>query len=255
VLRGLALWSGARLIFNSRATLQSFAPPADRAFDVIYNGLDAPAAPEPTTYDGARPLRVALLGRINRIKGQDVLIAALAALPKATQARLQVRMVGGAFENPGLETALRENVAAAGLLDRVSVEPFVEDPAPIYRWADLVVAPSKLPESLGRTAIEAMAFGRPALVSAIGGLTEVVADGETGWHVPPGEADALAQKLSAIVERPEAWRDFGAKARARYEALFSRRAAASALSGVIAETLARRRRRPAASRPALARSR
>ena len=82
--------------------------------------------------------------------------------------------------------------------DVVSVEPFAADTAPLYRWADVVVAPSKLPESLGRTAIEAMAFGRPALVSAIGGLTEVVADGETGWHVPPGDADALAARLADI---------------------------------------------------------
>ena len=188
VLRGLALGSGARLIFNSLATQASFAPPEGHVYDVIYNGVDGPTRPEPTTYDGQRALRVALIGRINRIKGQDVLIEALSNLPKAVQARIEVRMVGGAFENPALETRLREDVANARLAGAVSVEPFADDTAPIYRWADVVVAPSKLPESLGRTAIEAMAFGRPALVSAIGGLTEVVVDGETGWHVPPGDA-------------------------------------------------------------------
>ena len=172
-----------------------------------------------TTYDGQRPLRVALIGRINRIKGQDVLLAALKRLPAEVSDRIEARMVGGAFENPALEAKLRDDVAAAGLSGRVSVEPFVADTAPIYAWADVVVAPSKLPESLGRTAIEAMSFGRPALVSAIGGLTEVVADGETGWHVPPGDAEALAARLEAIVARPEEWRGFSAKARARYEAV------------------------------------
>ena len=44
VLRALGLFSRARLIFNSRATRDSFAPPAGRAYDVIYNGLDAPAS-------------------------------------------------------------------------------------------------------------------------------------------------------------------------------------------------------------------
>ncbi|MDE3177531.1 MAG: glycosyltransferase, partial [Pseudomonadota bacterium] len=203
VLRALALASGARLIFNSRATRDSFAPPPACVYDVIYNGLEAPPAPEPTSYDGSRPLRVALIGRINRIKGQDVLLAALRRLDAT---RLRVRMVGGAFEDPGLETRLAEQAAQAGLADVVSVEPFAADTAPIYRWADIVVAPSKLPESLGRTAIEAMAYGRPALVSAIGGLTEVVADGETGWHVPPGDADALAERLAAILADPAAWR-------------------------------------------------
>jgi len=231
VFRALALWSGARLVFNSRATRDSFAPPKGRAFDVIYNGIDGPMAPESVSYDGMRPLRLALVGRINRIKGQDVLLSALARLPRATRARFSVRMVGGAFENPALETQLREDVAAAGCQDIVSVEPFAADTAPIYRWADVVVAPSKLPESLGRTAIEAMSFARPALVSAIGGLTEVVKDGETGWHVPPGDAEALAQTLILLVTAPGQWASFGAQARARYEALFSRRAAADALAG------------------------
>ena len=237
VLRRLAFASGARLIFNSRATRDSFAPPANRAYDVIYNGVDGPPAPEPTTYDGRRPLRVALIGRINRIKGQDVLIAALSRLPEETRARLAVRMVGGAFENPSLETELRGEVWRAGLDDVVSVEPFAVDTAPIYRWADIVVAPSKLPESLGRTAIEAMAFGRPALVSAIGGLTEVVATGQTGWHTPPGDPAALADRLAALVAHPETWRDFGAAARARYERLFSRRAATNALAAATARCL------------------
>jgi glycosyltransferase involved in cell wall biosynthesis len=193
--------------------------------------------PEPVTYDGRRPLRVALIGRINRIKGQDVLIAALAKLPEELRARLAVRMVGGAFENPALETELRGEVWRAGLDDVVSVEPFAADTAPIYRWADIVVAPSKLPESLGRTAIEAMAFGRPPLVSAIGGLTEVVADGQTGWHTPPGDAAALANRLAAIIAHPEAWRDFGPSARARYERMFSRQAASDALAAAAARCL------------------
>lgn len=230
VFRALALWSGAWLVFNSRATRDSFAPPKGCPFAVIYNGIDGPATPEPVNYDGARPLRLALIGRINRIKGQDVLLSALARLPEATRARFIVRMVGGAFENQALETKLREDVAAAGLQEIVSVEPFAPDTAPIYRWADVVVAPSKLPESLGRTAIEAMSFARPALVSAIGGLTEVVKDGETGWHVPPGDAEALAQTLVLLVTAPGQWASFGRQARARYEALFSRRAAAEALA-------------------------
>ncbi len=82
--------------------------------------------------------------------------------------------------------------------------PFVPDPSEHYRWADIVTVPSRRPESLGRVAIEAMAHGRPPLVSAIGGLVEVVIDGETGWHVPPGDAAALAGKLREIILRPDA---------------------------------------------------
>ncbi len=74
---------------------------------------------------------------------------------------------------------MRALVASLGLSAAVSVEPFVDDPAPLYGWADVVAMPSRRPESLGRVAIEAMAFGRPPLASAIGGLGEVVVERET----------------------------------------------------------------------------
>jgi glycosyltransferase involved in cell wall biosynthesis len=78
-------------------------------------------------------------------------------------------------------------------------------------------------------AIEAMAFARPPIASAIGGLVEVVEDGRTGWLVAPGRADMLASTIHAIVENPELWRDFGRRARERYERLFSERSASDAM--------------------------
>jgi glycosyltransferase involved in cell wall biosynthesis len=77
-----------------------------------------------------------------------------------------------------------------------------------------------------------MAFGRPPVVSAIGGLTEVVEDGRTGWLVPPGDPAALAVRLASIIGEPAAWRSFPAAARARYEAIFSETAAAEAISAI-----------------------
>jgi glycosyltransferase involved in cell wall biosynthesis len=175
-----------------------------------------------------------MLGRISPGKGQDVLLAALAALPAEWRARLAVRIVGSAFENHAREAALHEAVGAAGLGSIVTIEPFAADTAPLYRWADIAVVPSRTPESLGRVAIEAMAHGRPPLVSGLAGLAEVVEDGRTGWHVPPGRPDALATALRGIIETPSAWRDFAAAARARYEALFSAEAAAAAIVAAVA---------------------
>ena len=190
VLVALMRWSRADLIFNSRATRATFGDPSavdarGRRTHVVYNGVAGPLAALPVTYDGSRPLRVLMLGRVNRIKGQEVLLEAVASFPAALRDRVEVRLVGGAFESVERERALAELVGRMGLTGHVEVLPFVSDPTDHYRWADIVAVPSRRPESLGRVAIEAMGWGRPPLVSAIGGLVEVVADGETGRVIKP----------------------------------------------------------------------
>jgi glycosyltransferase involved in cell wall biosynthesis len=225
LLRRLVLWGRARLIFNSRATRDAFDAPPDHPSDVIYNGVAGPADWAPTDYDGKRSLRVLMLGRINRIKGQEVLLAALAALPPDIRDRIETRIVGSAFEDPGLETALREAVTGAGLASHVSVEPFLDDPTPLYRWADVVTVPSRRPESLG-------------------GLREVVADGVTGRLLPPGDADTLAQALAGIVGNPGMLAPMARAGRERFAALFSEQAVAQAIAAVAGDMLRQRPARP-----------
>ncbi len=237
ILRGLSLTSGARLIFNSEATREAFAPPPETRWQVIYNGVAAPEDWTPSDYDGRRSLRVLMLGRINRIKGQEILLQALAEMPEAERERFTVRMVGSAFEDPEAEAALRGMVTQSGLSAQVSVEPFVDDPAPLYRWADVVAMPSRRPESLGRVAIEAMAFGRPPLASAIGGLREVVVDRSTGRLLPPGDAAALRAALAEIAANPDCLRPYAVAGRTRYEALFSEASVAAAIGGFAAAML------------------
>jgi glycosyltransferase involved in cell wall biosynthesis len=242
LLRLLAHWSSPRVIFNSEATRKAFAPGAKLKTAVVYNGISGPAAPEPLSYFGTRPLRLLMLGRISRIKGQEVLLEALTRLPAEVRDRLELKIVGNAYKDEGREAALARLVQDSGLARQVTLLPFQADPAPLYCWADVVVVPSRLPESLGRVAIEAMAYGRPALVSAIGGLTEVVEDGVTGWVVPPARADLLADKLRAIIERPADWALYPLAARARYERLFTEAGAAGAITATVDEMLGADRR-------------
>jgi glycosyltransferase involved in cell wall biosynthesis len=220
--RRLLQWTRAEVIFNSKATRCAYQLPTSHAQHVVYNGIEAPAFAQASDYDGRRPLRLLMLGRISRIKGQDLLIEALALLPKTIAQRLEVRIVGESFQNDALrESALHETVAAAGLGSIVRFEPFQEDTAPLYRWADVVVVPSRLPESLGRVAIEAMAHCRPPLVARIGGLIEIVEDGLTGWVVPPNDASVLACTIGTIVAEPDLWRGYGTAARSRFESTFA----------------------------------
>src|SRR5712691_7868666 len=238
IFRMLLGWARAEVIFNSKATRAAFKLSKQLPQHVVYNGIASPPAPSTLRYDGTRPLHLLMIGRINRIKGQDLLIEALASLPKDIVQRLKVRIVGGSFDNDtARETALRDSVRTAGLESIVRFEPFRDDPAPLYEWADVVTVPSRLPVSLGHVAIEAMAFGHPALVSALGGLVEIVEDGVTGWIVPPNDSAALAQKIAEIVTRPESWSRFPAAARSRYEAMFGHHAIAQQIQAIVGARL------------------
>jgi glycosyltransferase involved in cell wall biosynthesis len=241
VLRGLIRWSGANVVFNSRATERAYALPAEATARVVYNGIAGPAEPNGRDYDGTRPLRMLMLGRISRIKGQDVLVEALASLPSAVRSRIELKIVGSAFEDAAREEALAARIAETGLAQQVTLQPFVDDPSALYRWADVVTMPSQRPESLGRVAIEAMSYGVPPLVTDIGGLPEVVADGKTGWIVPPGGPEPIAAVLARIATEPASWRGFGRAARERYETLFSEASAAEGIDAMVRATLRRAR--------------
>ncbi len=68
-----------------------------------------------------------------------------------------------------------------------------------YSAAEIVVVPSHY-ESFGMVALEAMACGTPVVASETGGLIFLVRDGETGFHVPAGDAGALADRLQTLIE-------------------------------------------------------
>lgn len=247
IFGGLLRWSRAELVFNSNATRDAYALPASIKRHVVYNAVAGPARIDPIDYDGARTLRLMLIGRINRIKGQDLLIESLCRLAPDIRSRLEVRIVGGAFEGDAARLdALRRRVQAENLSAIVRFEPFQEDADPLYRWADVVVVPSRRPESLGRVAIEAMAHGRPVIASAIGGLVEVVEDGVTGWLVAPNDPARLADVMAEVVTRPQTWRAYPAAARARYLAVFGERASQQiqAIAGAMVARRAAERRTP-----------
>ena len=69
-----------------------------------------------------------------------------------------------------------------------------------WRHAVVGVVPSVVPEGFGRVAVECLAAGTPCVVSALGGLLDVVTDGVEGVHVPPGDAAALAGAIRRLLE-------------------------------------------------------
>lgn len=152
-----------------------------------------PLGPMPTaTPRPGGSLRALAAGRASREKGFDVLIEAM-ALPAAAAWSLTVVAEGP--ERP----ALAAQVARLSLGDRVQLLATCPR-AQLHRLIaehHCVVAPSRS-EGLGLFALEALALGRPVVASAVGGLPEVVVDGEDGRLVTPDDPAALAAALGGL---------------------------------------------------------
>jgi glycosyltransferase involved in cell wall biosynthesis len=157
----------------------------------------------------ARPVLL-LAARLTRWKGQRTMIEAMRLLGSDGP---QLILAGKAEKAAELD-ALK--ALAAGLGDQVRFVGAVEDMPAAYALADLVVAPSTLPESFGRGVAEAGAMARPVLASPLGGPAETVEHGRTGWHVAPGDPAAWAEAVRAALElSPEIRGRIGRAARAR----------------------------------------
>lgn len=226
LIRGLCRVSSAGLIYNSAATERAFAIPVSQRQAVIHNGVetvDGSTAPDlPAAFTPDRPLRVAMLGRISDWKGQDLLIDAVAAIPAPYRKCIRVRIVGSAFRDV-IEPirALEARIATAGLNDIVTLEPFRDDPEEVYRWADLCVVPSRLPEPFGRVAIEAMAYARPVIAAGHGGLVEIVEHGVNGWLFAPNNIEELATALNEAMTDPAKLSARASAAKERFTSHFS----------------------------------
>ena len=161
----------------------------EQSFEIVHYGVAAHDAVQP--YAGAQP-RLLCIGRLIPIKGHLVLLRALA------QARARVPSLTLDIAGRGpLEPALKEFARELGLEGSVRFLGFVSPIQKAVEEAAIVVVPS-LGEGFGMVALEAMERARPVIASAVGGLPEIVADGETGLVVEPGDAEALADAMATL---------------------------------------------------------
>ncbi|MEE8307320.1 MAG: glycosyltransferase, partial [Gammaproteobacteria bacterium] len=118
------------------------------------------------------------------------------------------------------QAALQQRVKSMGLEGRVYFAGFRDNMQRLLPLLTLVVHPAYA-EGLGVALLEAQACGIPVIASAVGGIPEVIADGETGLLVAPGDSRALAGALSKLLTDELACERMGAAARQRVEAWFS----------------------------------
>ena len=114
-----------------------------------------------------------------------------------------------------------------------------EELARLYERAAVVAVPSYR-EGFGVVCAEAMAHARPVVASAVGGLLDLVVDGETGLHVPPGDVVALRRALKTLLADDELRRRLGAAARERVRERFSWEAVTAATVAAYGEALRER---------------
>ncbi|MER7203324.1 glycosyl transferase family 1 [Streptomyces sp. CB01635] len=161
-------------------------------WDVIPNGVDLTRfvpAPEPREAT-ADPL-VVCVGRICRQKGQDVLVRAW-PLVQERFPRARLVLVGDGPDVPALRRQATASVRFVG----------ADDPVPWYRQADLVVLPSRW-EGMALAPLEAMACGRPVVVTDVDGARESLPAGlASDCLVPPDDPAALARALTGLLRDP-----------------------------------------------------
>lgn len=166
-----------------------------------------------------------VIGCVGRIKfgrkGQEVLVQA-AALLKQRGLKAKLLLVGAPA--PGNEEhgeRLRQLIHDLGLTADVALPGELADPKPAYAAMDIFVLPSAQAEPFGLVVLEAMAMGCPVVATAIGGPLSIVAEGETGFLVPPGDAQVLADRLEVLLRDAALRERMMAAGRTRLETKFS----------------------------------
>jgi len=146
------------------------------------------------------------VGRFAPPKNHALLVEAFAQVRADTP--LYLLLVGGGE----LQDAVREQVAALGLESRVRFLGVRADVADILRASDMFVLSSRV-EGNPLSVMEAMAAGLPVVSTAVGGVPELVREGETGLLVPSEDAGALARAVQVLVDDPVRRQAMGAAAR------------------------------------------
>jgi D-inositol-3-phosphate glycosyltransferase len=175
--------------------------------EVIPGGVDLDAFRPQSRSDARRQLHIAqderillFVGRIQRLKGLEVLLRALALVdvPKT-----RVLVVGG---QPSTSLEAREIARLHGLSSKLGIEDRVtftgavphEQLPSYYSAADMTVMPSSY-ESFGLVAVESLACGTPVVATRVGGLTAIIKDGETGLLVPWRDPALFAERLRTLL--------------------------------------------------------
>jgi N-acetyl-alpha-D-glucosaminyl L-malate synthase BshA len=153
------------------------------------------------------------ISNFRAVKRVDDAVRAFARMSRELPARLV--LIGDGPERGRVQQTADDE----GVSDRVTFLGKQESVAEILSCADLFLLPSAT-ESFGLVALEAMSCGVPVVATRVGGIPEVITEGESGFLVPVGDVDAMAERGLEVLKDKSRWREMSAAARAGAE-LFS----------------------------------
>lgn len=218
---------------------------------VAYDGLTLPPCPNDAQRQRARTALelppgktvVTFAGQIIERKGVAELLRAWALLPGHLQAGAELLIIGDDLQGEGAYRRAMEELAGE-LHSPARFLGFQRNVADWLLASDIAVVPSHV-EPLGNATLEAMSFALPVIGSRVGGIPEMVLDGESGLLTPPREVAGLATALERLLVDASFRRRLGESARSRCEEKFSLAAHTFAVTDIYRTLLAGRREAPA----------
>lgn len=183
-------------------------------FRVIHNGVDLDSfqnvKPPEDIVKKDGELFVTYIGRMDKVKGYDVLIEAGRSI-LGKYKNVKFLFVGGSSKLEELDKSTDTRMIFTG---------FRKDVASILSVSDIVVLPS-FAEGLPNTIMEAMASKLSVIASNVGGIPYLIKDGETGFLIPPGDVHELEKKLSELIEDKDLRERIGEEARKKIQVDFN----------------------------------
>jgi glycosyltransferase involved in cell wall biosynthesis len=165
---------------------------------------------------------VAMIGRFDRYqKGHQYFIEA-ARIINEKMSEVNFLIVGGTAneEEEKFKKELEEKVKEIGLFEKIIFTGFYPDLIYLLSNVEIVVIPS-LYEAPSAVAMEASAMRRPVVASNVGGIPEVIIEGETGFLVPPKDPQAIAEKVIFLLRNPQIAKEMGEKGYQRVKTCFT----------------------------------
>lgn len=207
-----------------RHAMDQWRVPGDK-FVVIPNAIDLerfevpPLKAEARASFGLNPDDevIGIVATITPWKGHDTLLEAFASIARH-RPELRLLVIGG--DPIGYRDFLERKVVRLGLPGRVIFAPESRQVAKGLAAMDIFVLPT-LSEGFGISILEAMASGLPVVASNVGGVPEVITEGENGILFPPGDSQALAQSLGRLLGDHELARKLVGKAKERLLAQYA----------------------------------